>query len=113
MKITPVDGLDFQELETLAIMIRLIPWEGEYIPHFMMMSQEERPEDCNVTVSELAALQEGLYHAANRLDEMIRSLFTALKMEQMEEFKKLSEMIEDMDRHYYHEEPPPEEEECG
>ena len=94
-------------------MIRLIPWEGEYIPHFMMMSQEERPEDCNVTVMELAALQEGLYHAANRLDEMIRSLFTALKMEQMQEFQKLSEMIEEMDEHYYSEEPPQEEDECG
>ena len=109
MKITPVDGLDLQDLETLAIMVRLIPWEGEYIPHFMMMSQEERPEDCNVTVMELAALQEGLYHAANRLDEMIRSLFTALKMEQMQEFQKLSEMIEEMDQHYYSEEPPQEE----
>ena len=41
MKITPVDGMDLQELETLAIMIRLIPWEGEFIPHFMMMAQEE------------------------------------------------------------------------
>jgi hypothetical protein len=80
MKITPVDGMDLQDLETLAIMVRLIPWEGEFIPHFMMMSQEERPEDCNVTVMELAALQEGLYHAANRLDEMIRGLFAALKM---------------------------------
>ena len=109
MKITPVDGLDLQDLDTLAIMVRLIPWEGEYIPHFMMMSQEERPEDCNVTVMELAALQEGLYHAANRLDEMIRSLFTALKMEQMQEFQKLSEMIEEMDQHYYSEEPPQEE----
>jgi len=113
MKITPVDGVDLQELETLAIMIRLIPWEGEYIPHFMMMSQEERPEDCNVTVMELAALQEGLYHAANRLDEMIRSLFTALKIEQIQEFKKLSEMIDEMDQHYYNEEPPSEEDECG
>jgi len=106
MKITPVDGMDLQELETLAIMIRLIPWEGEFIPHFMMMSQEERPEDCNVTVAELAALQEGLYHAANRLDEMIRSLFTALKLEQLQEFQQLSEMIEDMDQHFYNEEPP-------
>jgi hypothetical protein len=113
MKITPVDGMDLQDLETLAIMVRLIPWEGEFIPHFMMMSQEERPEDCNVTVMELAALQEGLYHAANRLDEMIRGLFAALKMEQLQEFKKLSEMIEDMDRHYYNEEPPSEEDECG
>ena len=109
MKITPVEGVNLQELETLAIMVRLIPWEGEYIPHFMIMSQEDRPEDCNVTVMELAALQEGLYHGANRLDEMIRSLFTAMKIEQMQEFQKLSEMIEDMDRHYYSEEPVPEE----
>ena len=111
MKITPVDGIELQELETLAIMIRLIPWEGEFIPHFMLMSQEDRPEDCNVTVMELASLQEGLYHAANRIDEMIRSLFTSLKIEQLEEFKKLSEMIEEMDRHYYNEEPQIEEEE--
>ena len=80
MKITPVDGLNLQDLETLAIMVRLVPWEGEFIPHFMLMSQEERPEDCNATVMELAALQEGLYHAANRIDEMIRSLFTSLKI---------------------------------
>jgi NAD-dependent DNA ligase len=44
---------------------------------------------------------------------MIRGLFAALKMEQLQEFKKLSEMIEDMDRHYYNEEPPSEEDECG
>jgi len=112
MKITPVDGMNLQDLETLAIMIRLIPWEGEFIPHFMMMSQEERPEDSNITVMELAALQEGLYHAANRIDEMIRSLFTALKIEQIQEFQKLSEMIEDMDRHYYEEDPPMEEDDC-
>jgi len=111
MKITPVEGLELQDLETLAVMIRLVPWEGEFIPHFMLMSQEERPEDCNVTVMELAALQEGLYHAANRIDEMIRTLFTALKMEQLHHFKELSEMIEDMDRHYYDEEPQIEEEE--
>ena len=110
MKITPVDGLNLQDLETLAIMVRLVPWEGAFIPHFMLMSQEERPEDCNATVMELAALQEGLYHAANRIDEMIRSLFTSLKIEQLEEFKKLSEMIEEMDRQYYNEEPPSEEE---
>lgn len=110
MKITPVDGLNLQDLETLAIMVRLVPWEGEFIPHFMLMSAEERPEDCNATVMELAALQEGLYHAANRIDEMIRSLFTSLKIEQLEEFKKLSEMIEEMDRQYYNEEPPSEEE---
>jgi hypothetical protein len=41
---------------------------------------------------------------------MIRSLFTSLKIEQLEEFKKLSEMIEEMDRQYYNEEPPSEEE---
>ena len=111
MKITPVEGLELQDLETLAVMIRLIPWEGEFIPHFMLMSQEERPEDCNVTVMELAALQEGLYHAANRIDEMIRTLFTALKMEQLHKFEELSEMIEDMDRHYYEAEPQIEEEE--
>jgi hypothetical protein len=33
-----------------------------------------------------------------------------LKIEQLEEFKKLSEMIEEMDRQYYNEEPPSEEE---
>ena len=109
MKITPVDGLNLQELETLAIMVKLIPWEGEYIPHFMMMSNDERPDDCNVTVMEMAALQEGLYYAANRIDEMIRSMFMTMKMEQIKEFQKLSETIEDMDRHYYSEEPPPEE----
>ena len=110
MKITPVEGINLQDLETLAVMIRLVPWEGEFIPHFMLMSQEERPQDCGATVLELAALQEGLYHAANRIDEMIRSLFTSLKISQLDEFKKLSEMIEEMDKQYYHEEPPTEEE---
>jgi len=110
MKITPVDGVDLQELETLAIMVRLIPFEGEYIPHFMMMSQEGRPENCDVTVMELAALQEGLYHAANRLDDMIRSLFKVLKLEQLQEFRRLSETIEEMDKHFYETGPEPEEE---
>ena len=40
MKITPVEGLELQDLETLAVMIRLGPWEGEFIPHFMLMSHE-------------------------------------------------------------------------
>ena len=100
MKITPVDNINLMELDTLAAMIRIVPWEGELVPHFMLMTKEERPQQA-VTVLELAALQEGLYQAANKVDEMIHCLFEEIREEKMQEFRDLTKKIEELDRRYY------------
>ena len=89
------------ELDTLAVMVRLVPFQNELIPHFMLMTREERNDDDNVTVIELAALQEGLYQAANKIDGMIHRLFDELREEKMQEFRDLTQKIEDMDRQFY------------
>ena len=74
------------ELDTIAAMIRIVPWQGELVPHFMLMTREERDDREKVTVMELAALQEGLYQAANKVDEMIHCLFDEIREEKMQEF---------------------------
>ena len=101
MKITPVDNLNLMELDTLAAMIRIVPWQGELVPHFMLMTREERSPKHQVTVMGLAALQEGLYQAANKVDEMIHSLFEEIREEKMQEFRDLTKKIEELDRRYY------------
>ena len=101
MKIVPVDNINLMDLNTLAVMVRLVPFENELIPHFMLMTKEEREASDSVTVMELAALQEGLYLAANKVDGMIHHLFDEIREEKMREFRDLAERIEEMDRHYY------------
>lgn len=101
MRITPVDNLNLMELDTIAAMIRIVPWQGELVPHFMLMTREERSPKQQVTVMELAALQEGLYQAANKVDEMIHSLFEEIREEKMQEFRDLSQKIEELDKQYY------------
>jgi hypothetical protein len=93
--------MNLMELDTLAVMVRLVPFQNELIPHFMLMTREERNDDDNVTVIELAALQEGLYQAANKIDGMIHRLFDELREEKMQEFRDLTQKIEDMDRQFY------------
>jgi hypothetical protein len=104
MKIIPVDDINLMELDTLAIMVRLVPFKRELIPHFMLMTREERNSSDGVTVMELAALQEGLYQAANKVDGMIHKLFDDIREEKMQEFRDLSQKIEEMDKQYYGEE---------
>tara|TARA_Y100001951_G_C11198073_1_gene215485 strand:- start:405 stop:740 length:336 start_codon:yes stop_codon:yes gene_type:complete len=101
MKITPVDNINLMELDTIAAMIRIVPWQGELVPHFMLMTREERDDREKVTVMELAALQEGLYQAANKVDEMIHCLFDEIREEKMQEFRDLTQKIEELDRRYY------------
>ena len=101
MRIIPVENMNLMELDTLAVMVRLVPFQNELIPHFMLMTREERNDDDNVTVIELAALQEGLYQAANKIDGMIHRLFDELREEKMQEFRDLTQKIEDMDRQFY------------
>ena len=64
------------------------------------MTKEELPQQA-VTVLELAALQEGLYQAANKVDEMIHCLFEEIREEKMQEFRDLTKKIEELDRRYY------------
>ena len=101
MRIIPVDDINLMELNTLAVMVRLVPFQDELIPHFMLMTREERESNETVTVMELAALQEGLYQAANKVDGMIHHLFDEIREERMREFRDLAEKIEEMDSHYY------------
>ena len=101
MRIIPVDDINLMELNTLAVMVRLVPYQNELIPHFMLMTREERETHDTVTVMELAALQEGLYQAANKVDGMIHHLFDEIREEKMQEFRDLAEKIEEMDRNYY------------
>ena len=112
MRIIPVDNMNLMELDTLAVMVRLVPFQNELIPHFMLMTREERNPDDSVTVIELAALQEGLYQAANKVDGMIHRLFDELREEKMQEFNDLTQKIEEMDREYYGEKDDDSEDTC-
>jgi hypothetical protein len=62
------DDAQYEEIESLQIIIKAIPYENGYVPSFFIMS----PEDTYpMTISELNALMDGIEIAKNKIDEII------------------------------------------
>ncbi len=97
MRIIPTDDINLLELDTIAAIIRLVPFEDEYIPHFMLMSKNDKDTADEVALAELASLQEGLYQAANKIDEMIRFLLDKMRFEKLKEFQDMAQKMHNME----------------
>jgi hypothetical protein len=69
VRIVPYEGDDsLDELETLSLLIKAVPFEGGYAPAFMLVA----PSDNHfISIDEANCLMDGVEIASSRLDELI------------------------------------------
>lgn len=74
MRIVPYTGDDdFEEIPTITIFIKAVPFEGSYVPACIMNTPSE---DYVITLDELNALMDGAEIISKQIDQMINYLIT-------------------------------------
>lgn len=69
MRIVPYeDKIDLEEVSSLSIMIKTVPFENGYAPAFVLISPSD---DYEITIEEAACLMDGIEIANTRIDELI------------------------------------------
>jgi hypothetical protein len=69
MRITSFNSdINLEDIESLQIIIKAVPFEDTYVPAFVIMSPEDRYP---MTIEELNALMDGVEIARNKIDEII------------------------------------------
>lgn len=69
MKISSFDSdVNYEEIQSLQILIKSIPFEDGFVPSFVMMSPDD---DYDITIDELNALMDSIEIARQRIDEII------------------------------------------
>ena len=69
MRIIPYDGKEqLEDIESLSIMIKAVPFENGYAPAFVLISPHD---DHVITIDEVACLMDGIEIANERMDELI------------------------------------------
>lgn len=63
----PSDG-DFNDIETLSITIKAVPFEGFFVPAFVITSPDD---DYTITLDEVNCLMDGLEIAQKKIDDII------------------------------------------
>lgn len=62
------DNTELEDIKTLQIVIKAVPYERGYLPVFVIMS----PDDSyNMSIDEINALMDGVEIAKSKLDEII------------------------------------------
>lgn len=62
------DNPNLNEIESLAIMIKAIPFENGFVPAFIILSPDD---EYSMSIDEINALMDGVEIAQTRLDEII------------------------------------------
>lgn len=60
--------LNLEDIESLQIIVKAVPFENTYVPAFVIMSPDEQ---YSMTIDELNALMDGIEIARNKVDEII------------------------------------------
>lgn len=69
MRITSFNSdINLEDIESLQIIIKAVPFEDTYVPAFVIMSPEDKYP---MTIDELNALMDGVEIARNKIDEII------------------------------------------
>lgn len=69
MRIIPYDGdHDLEDIESLAIVIKAVPFEDGFIPAFFIQSPDG---EYNMTMDELSSLMDGIEIAKNAIDTIM------------------------------------------
>jgi hypothetical protein len=61
------DG-DFNDIETLSITIKAVPFEGNFVPAFVITSPDD---DYTITLDEVNCLMDGVEIAQRKIDDII------------------------------------------
>jgi hypothetical protein len=59
---------DLNDIQTLSITIKAVPFEGYFVPAFVITSPEE---DYEITIDELNCLMDGIEIATKKIDDII------------------------------------------
>lgn len=68
---------DFNDIETLTITIKAIPFEGAYVPAFLITSPDD---EYNIKLDELHCLMDGVEIAQRKIDDIINFILTTKVM---------------------------------
>jgi hypothetical protein len=69
MRIVNFDSdTNLEDIESLQIIIKAVPFEDSYVPAFVIMSPEDKYA---MTIDELNALMDGVEIARSKIDEII------------------------------------------
>jgi hypothetical protein len=69
MRIVPYEGnLRLEDIESLSIIIKAVPFENSFAPAFVLISPDEEHA---ITIEEAACLMDGIEIANERIDELI------------------------------------------
>ena len=69
MKISAYSGYgDFNDIETLSITIKAVPFEGNFVPAFVITSPDD---DYTITLDEVHCLMDGIEIAQKKVDDII------------------------------------------
>lgn len=60
--------INLEDIESLQIIVKAVPFENTYVPAFVIMSPDEQ---YSMTIDELNALMDGIEIARNKVDEII------------------------------------------
>ena len=59
---------DFNDIETLSITIKAVPFEGSFVPAFVITSPDD---DYTITLDEVHCLMDGIEIAQKKVDDII------------------------------------------
>lgn len=83
MRIVNYEGSqDFNEVETLTITIKAIPFEGIYVPAFLITSPDD---EYSIKLDEMHCLMDGVEIAQRKIDDIINFILTTKVMPTIEE----------------------------
>lgn len=95
MRITPYEGQDsLEDIESLSILIKAVPFEDGYAPAFVLMCPYE---DYPITIEEAGCLMDGLEIANERVDEIISFILQNTIENRTQGTNSLSDEDEDED----------------
>lgn len=77
--------INLQDIESLSIMIKAIPFEDSFVPAFLIVSPDDNYE---MDIDEINALMDGVEIAKARLDEIIDYLLRKKIFRNAEEEEK-------------------------
>ena len=72
---------DFEEIETLTITIKAIPFEDSYVPAFLITSPDD---EYNIKLDEMHCLMDGVEIAQRKIDDIINFILTTKVMPTIE-----------------------------
>ena len=98
MRIIPYDGKEhLEDIESLSIMIKAVPFENGYAPAVVLISPSE---DHIITVEEAACLMDGIEIANERVDELIAHIISGRIGSPLEDEEAYQMLEEDEENDY-------------